>query len=249
MKIFMKQVPICSKHADTTSHTTPRHYLILAVLFFFMACWMFAIEERLEDEAVADALAPYVLRFHVLAASDAESDQALKLEVRDFFLTHLQEKLSSRPDTGKQEILAYIGENRERLENAVNAFLAQKGVHDTVSLETATVHFPTRNYGNLVFPCGDYEAVRLLIGPAKGHNWWCVLYPSLCFTEESGPYLPEDSCRQLEQMIGETMYKTLLSHQPSAPETCFQTHFEPSPEPSSKAPFEVSLYLRRFFQS
>lgn len=278
-KYFMKpHSEYYTKHSANCTKCKPsRQYLILAAIFFLMACWMFAIEDRLDDEMLADALAPNVLRFHVLAASDSEEDQALKLDVRDFFLEILREELSDRFPTmqsdnpkdakktellaaaraeseavsgtgkqksikeqksaGKQEILTYIGQEKEHLEEAVNAYIAQKGFSDTVSIQTATVHFPTRTYGNMVFPCGDYEAVQLLIGPAKGHNWWCVLYPSLCFTEETGPYLPESSCRQLEQMIGKDLYETLLSQKSSAPEITFfiRRLFQPHSQPEHPA--------------
>ncbi|MDO4325721.1 MAG: stage II sporulation protein R [bacterium] len=234
-----------------TKSNQPKQYLILAALFFLIACWTFAIEERVGDETLANALSPNVLRFHILAASDSDEDQALKLDVRDFFLETLRAELfhrfpeifpemqtdgtknASKADgeavsgtgesksAGKQELLTYIRQEKEYLEETVNAYIAQKGFSDTVSIQIATVHFPARTYGDMVFPCGNYEAVQLLIGPANGHNWWCVLYPSLCFTEETGPYLPESSCRQLEQMIGKDLYETLLSQKSSAPEITF----------------------------
>ncbi|MDO4294626.1 MAG: stage II sporulation protein R [bacterium] len=193
--------------------------LLFSVVFFLFACCFFALADRSHDEAIAASLSPSVLRFHVLAASDSEEDQNLKLKVRDFFLDTLHKALPQTAD--KANILSYVENQKATLVESLNAFLAQNGSSDTATLEIASIHFPQRRYGALCFPSGQYEALRICIGEAKGHNWWCVLYPSLCFTDESGPYLPASSCELLKDLVGEGTYSKLLSKEAKPAELRF----------------------------
>lgn len=193
--------------------------LLFSVVFFLFACFFFALADRTNDEAIAASLSPSILRFHVLAASDSEEDQNLKLKVRDFFLDVLHKALPQTAD--KASILSYVETQKTSLVESLNAFLAQNGSTDTATLEVTSVHFPQRRYGALCFPSGQYEALRICIGEAQGHNWWCVLYPSLCFTDESGPYLPPSSCELLKDLVGEGTYSKLLSQKTSPADVRF----------------------------
>lgn len=187
----------------------PKQYLLLASIFFLLSGWTLALENRITEEQMAASIAPDVLRFHILAASDSTADQTLKLQVRDVFLSTLRNALSA--DAGKQDIINYVNCEKSKLESSLNSFIKNQGVSDTVNIQTANVHFPRRTYGSLTFPCGNYDTVQIYIGPAKGHNWWCVLYPSLCFTDESGPSLPASSCHILQESLEQGTYQDMLS--------------------------------------
>lgn len=119
-----------------------------------------------------------VLRLHILANSDSEADQALKLYVRDRIL-ELDETIF-----GSAEDLSGAEENARRalplIEEAANAALRQRGSGDTAHAELTHMYFTTREYDTFTLPAGYYDAVRVTIGEGKGHNWWCVLYPPLC---------------------------------------------------------------------
>ncbi len=119
-----------------------------------------------------------VFRLHILANSDAESDQSLKLKVRDKVLKYTESLYKNASNLQDAEQLT-----KENLQEIAN--VAQKEVYDNgfsyqVRAEVKKIHFDTRYYENVTMPSGNYEALRITIGEGKGHNWWCVMYPSLC---------------------------------------------------------------------
>lgn len=126
------------------------------------------------DEGWHDKL----IRLHVVAHSDDPADQAQKLEVRDAVLAETDRLLTEATDTetARAQLAAHLTE----LETAANDALAGTGRSAQVTLQRET--FPLREYETFTLPAGEYEALRVTIGAGKGHNWWCVVYPSLCFT-------------------------------------------------------------------
>ena len=166
-------------------------FLTLSASCLALSLICFTAWTREKEERVAEALAPQVLRFHVLADSDAPEDQALKLQVRDLLLNEIRRSVPGRSD--KAQIQRYIEDHESELEQAANTFIKEQGFSCTADIRLEQAYFPTRVYGNLTFPCGVYDAVRVVLGSGKGHNWWCVLYPSLCFTSESFAVMPPES--------------------------------------------------------
>ncbi len=160
------------------------------------------------QEAMAGRLSPDILRFHILANSDSPADQALKLEVRDLIIDRISCGLGNQ--AGKDETKAWLLENKEALEAAAHEYLLARGVDQPVRLTLTQDYFPTKAYGDLVFPCGTYEAARITIGEGKGHNWWCVLYPPLCYADAMHAVVPETSKNTLKGLVDETDYETLL---------------------------------------
>lgn len=178
---------------------------LAASLTLFIAC------ARSQSESLAAGIAPKVLRFHVLAASDSPEDQRLKLAVRDLLLAEIREGFSrltpSPAHSEKANLKAYILLHREELELTAEAFLKELGSPDSVRIRLESAYFPTRIYGGMTFPCGVYDAVRVLIGEGKGHNWWCVLYPSLCFTSDSIAVVPKSSETELRCLLDENAFE------------------------------------------
>lgn len=125
-----------------------------------------------------DALADKVVRLHVLANSDAETDQALKLEVRDAVLEVAETLLKQSENRWEAEHLLR-GELAE-LERIAAETIAKAGYNYPVTVELTDTDFPTREYDGFTLPAGEYLALRVLIGEAKGQNWWCVVFPPLC---------------------------------------------------------------------
>ena len=131
------------------------------------------------------ALADQVLRLHVVANSDSEADQSLKLAVRDAVLveaTPLLEGLHD-PKAAEEALLPHL----EELTQAGKAVLTQAGCHDEITVSIEDQWFPTRSYDSFSLPAGNYRALRVVIGDGKGQNWWCVVFPPLCLasvTEE-----------------------------------------------------------------
>ena len=119
-----------------------------------------------------------VVRFHVLANSDSEADQTLKLAVRDRVLQEYGDLLETC--TSKEETLAALKNAQQEISETAEAEVLAQGYTYPVRVSLVREEFPFKKYGDLIFPAGVYDALRIEIGEAKGKNWWCVLYPPLC---------------------------------------------------------------------
>jgi len=119
-----------------------------------------------------------LIRLHVVAASDSEADQALKLQVRDAVVSSLRENMDRIEDP--EQARAYLQENLPKLEALANRVLRDAGIGDTATVSLQPEEFATRYYDTFTLPAGVYEALRITIGEGKGHNWWCVVFPALC---------------------------------------------------------------------
>lgn len=124
-----------------------------------------------------------LIRLHVVANSDSAPDQALKRQVRDKIVSDLRPELlgTENIDSARAIVTANLGRIREIAAREIKA----QGKDYPVIVELASFPFPTKHYGSFVLPAGDYEAVRVVIGSGGGANWWCVLFPPLCFVNMS----------------------------------------------------------------
>lgn len=155
----------------------------------------------------SEQLAGQVLRFHVLADSDSEKDQQVKMQVKSAVISYLQEEMGEKRSLSgtKEFVAAHLEEIRELAEQTVR----QENSGDAVTAELVTDEFPEKTYGDVTFPAGTYEALRICIGSGKGHNWWCCLYPNLCFTDAvCGQVVPEDK-EELEGVLDEDAYEMI----------------------------------------
>ena len=143
--------------------------LIALLVSFAWGTWADRTQQQLSDK---------VLRLHVLANSDSEADQALKLKVRDSVLEAASAILADCPDreTAEQRLSAALPE----IEDAARARIAAEGGKQTVTAELRPTVFPTREYEDFTLPAGEYLALRVVLGEGEGHNWWCVVFPPLC---------------------------------------------------------------------
>lgn len=128
--------------------------------------------------AQSDNLQGQVLRLHILANSDQAFDQQIKLEVRDAILRELGDALAKSPDRDEAEQTAQT--LLPKAEEIARRVIRENGYDYPVQARLVNMHFDTRSYGAITMPAGDYDAVRITIGEAQGHNWWCVLYPPVC---------------------------------------------------------------------
>ena len=186
-------------------------------LFLCLTCLLLAFlftmaGQRQSDEAMAARIAPEILRFHVLAISDSDEDQQLKLRVRTLLLDSIYEKLGENAslDDTKEYVLA----NKDSLEQEAEDYMKAEGYDYPAHMEVTECYFPTKTYGDMVFPCGTYDAVRVEIGKGKGHNWWCVLYPPLCFVDSTYAVVPDSSREILRESLDAADYQALLKKQP-----------------------------------
>lgn len=132
---------------------------------------------RLEDSR-------QVIRFRVIAASDRPEDQRLKLRVRDQVLELLRPELKQA--RSRQEAAGIIARHLVEIRSLAGQTLRQEGDNHQVQVTWGVTDFPAKIYGPLVFPPGEYQALKIVIGPGEGRNWWCVLYPPLCYVDLAG---------------------------------------------------------------
>ncbi|MBC8015326.1 MAG: stage II sporulation protein R [Sporomusaceae bacterium] len=150
-------------------------------LFIFVAVgWGFLLSQDKQNLSVSWGKED-LIRLHVLANSDSPSDQQLKLKVRDAIIAYLApylEHTATKADA-KQLVL----EHKDQLTDVAAQTLTMNGADYPVNIQIGLFDFPIKSYGSLVLPAGKYEAVRVLVGNAEGKNWWCVLFPPLCFVD------------------------------------------------------------------
>ena len=171
----------------------------LLVIFIFIAGgWSFLLYQDKQDLPVA-CNKKDLIRLHVLANSDSPSDQQLKLNVRDAVIAYLAPYLehAATKTVARQIVL----EHKDKLIDIAKQTIVKNGADYPVDIQIGMFDFPIKSYGTLVLPAGNYEAVRILIGRAEGKNWWCVLFPPLCFVDitYAGAILPKDLADKVEQ--------------------------------------------------
>ncbi len=158
---------------------------LICALVFTMVLSLAGFTEK------CNTLRDRVLRLHILANSDSEQDQAIKLMVRDRLL-ELSEGLYDTLDT-KEQAIEITKSNREKLIAAAEETIRNAGGNEAVDISIGKAYFNTRVYENYTLPAGEYNAVCVKIGKAKGKNWWCVMFPSICIPAASASHDLEEA--------------------------------------------------------
>ena len=189
-----------------TRKTVNQILFFICTLILITGCYSFAVNYA-KQQAV-EAISAKVLRFHVIAKSDSADDQRRKLLVRDAVGEWMSLKLSDAKD--KEECEKIIEESKERIQVIAEQVLAKDGMPETVQVRLADVEFPDKVYGDYEFPAGTYRALQIIIGEGEGHNWWCVLYPNLCFSAEGYDVTGDGAKEELSKVLSPSEYKSLL---------------------------------------
>ena len=158
--------------------------IILICLYTFFCAYSYV-------QAVSCDLKSSVLRLHVIANSDSKEDQNLKYIVRDSLLQYMNELCSNC--ASKEEAIEIAKSHLDDFNTIAKNTIINEGYSYNVDVEIGEFDFPTKNYGDVSFPAGNYDALRVKIGKAEGQNWWCVMFPPLCFVDISSGTIPEDS--------------------------------------------------------
>ena len=145
----------------------------------------FILTGYLGEETATDKSETYnnLLRFHVIANSDSETDQNLKRDVRDRILEEFGHILAESDNISQTKTM--VLENLAEIEEAARGEVVRQGFSYPVKAMLGEFDFPVKSYGSLILPAGRYEALRIVVGAGKGQNWWCVLFPPLCFVDIS----------------------------------------------------------------
>ena len=158
-------------------------------------------------EAVSTDISDSVFRLHVIANSDSDEDQSLKYKVRDNLLKYMNNICSNC--TSKQEAINLVTEHQEEFKQVALDTIKNEGYSYNVKINIGNFEFPTKQYGDISLPAGYYDALRVEIGEAKGRNWWCVMFPSLCFIDVSSGIVPEESKEELQNILSDEEYSII----------------------------------------
>lgn len=163
-------------------------------------------------DAVSNNISDSVFRLHIIANSDSDEDQNLKYMVRNEILTYINQYGDSF--NNKEDIINFINENNEEIQHIAQKSVYNNGYEYPVSIEVGNFSFPTKTYGDISLPAGYYDALRIKVGKATGQNWWCVMFPTLCFVDLTSGIVEDDSKEVLETSLNDEEY-ALISTQDS----------------------------------
>lgn len=181
--------------------TSSKTLIAFAAIIIGLICtYLFSPEAQAQD-TMQKEIASKIIRFHVRANSDSSEDQQLKLMVKDAVVTYLSEQMKA--SESKEDSLAYIEAHIKEIEDVALQVIKEQGYDYTVNAYITTEYFPTKSYGDVTIPCGEYDAFRIDIGANTGQNWWCILYPPLCFVQGSYGVATDESKMLLKNVLDE----------------------------------------------
>ena len=174
--------------------------MIRGVLFLIVILGGITVKQRYTSYKIQQNLKNNLIRFHVRANSDSRFDQACKLKVRDAVISKVS-RMMDQADT-KEEAFHILNQQKNRIKNTAQEILKKEGVKQKVSVHFVQEKFPEKKYGQYTFPEGNYDALRIDLGEAKGHNWWCVMFPDLCVTKDDKVRINNTARKKMEKLLG-----------------------------------------------
>lgn len=164
--------------------------LILLFLFFNIQNYASAVSTELKEN---------IFRLHIIANSNSKKDQELKIKVRDVIIEYLNN--IETDFNSKNEMINYVQTHIEEIKSLVKKTIKENNFDYKVSIEIGESYFPTKYYENISLPAGIYDAIKIKIGDAKGENWWCSLFPPLCFNNFSNGFISTSNSKSLEKNL------------------------------------------------
>ncbi len=174
--------------------------IILLCLYIFLSAYSYV-------NLISNDLRNNVFRLHVIANSNSEEDQNLKYVVRDNLIKYMNsicDNISS-----KEEAIKIVSSHLTDFTNIANKTIKESGFSYNANVEIGNFNFPTKTYADISFPSGYYDALKVKIGKAEGQNWWCVLYPALCFVDVTSGFVPKESKEELENNLTSEEYQLI----------------------------------------
>lgn len=164
------------------------------LLFIYTSICAFSYAEYISTD-----ISNSVFRLHVLANSDSKEDQDLKYKVRDSLLNYMNSICNNC--SNKEEAISLVEKNKDMFKQVALDTIHNEGYNYDVNINIGNFDFPTKTYGDISLPAGSYDALRVEIGEAKGQNWWCVMFPPLCFVDVSSGIVPDESKEILDENL------------------------------------------------
>ncbi len=173
---------------------------LLLSLFIFISAFSYV-------NAVSNHISDSVFRLHILANSNSVEDQALKYKVRDAVIEKMH-SLSPLCST-KEEVIQLARENLDEIKKIAQETINSNGYLYPVSVSIGNYSFPTKEYGDISLPAGYYDAIKIEIGSATGQNWWCVMFPPLCFVDVSTGVVPDESKEMIHSKLSDEEFEII----------------------------------------
>ena len=184
-----------------------KNHKIKACLFFAVLAMGVLGIGKMVSEHIKNNLKDNVIRFHVRANSDSKKDQTDKLKVRDAVIEYMGPYMEQAQS--KEKAVKILEEQKEEIKKTAIHTLRNLGNNSQVNVYFTTEVFPEKDYGQYCFPEGIYDAIRIDIGKAKGHNWWCVMFPDLCITKDDKVKVNQKAKDKMERILGERTVKAI----------------------------------------
>lgn len=188
-------------------------YFWIGLLLFLTGCSYHEADDLKASlvESTQESIADKVLRLHIVADSNSELDQQIKLEVKDAVVTYLEPYLADI--TTKEAAKEAIESHLDDLSALAAEILAEKNFPYSATASLGISYFPVKTYGDLTLPAGNYDALEIRLGNAAGKNWWCLVFPQLCFVDITYGTLPEESKENLREILSEEEYRLVLGEE------------------------------------
>lgn len=181
---------------------------ILKIIIIFLLLFLFIfLNIKNYVSAVSYELKENIFRLHIIANSNSIEDQNLKLKIRNKIINYM----NNIKTNSKEETIKIISSNIAEIETIVKNTIKENNFNYDVSIEIGEFYFPTKYYGNISLPAGIYDAIKIKIGKAEGENWWCSLFPPLCFTDISSGIIDEETEKKLENNLDNEEFLLITS--------------------------------------
>ena len=169
------------------SNSKFKRFILVSALLILYVC----ISAVSYTHAVTTDIADSVFRLHVIANSDSAEDQNLKYIVRDKVIEYMSS--ISQNASSKEDVIEIAKANLDKIQAIASQTIRENGYTYSVNVEVGNFSFPSKRYGDITLPTGYYDALRIKIGEAEGQNWWCVMFPPLCFVDVTSGVVPDES--------------------------------------------------------
>lgn len=185
-----------------------RNFFDTVMLLMFLAFGCIWMCHTYKNQQTQLHIAEKILRFHVRANSNSDQDQELKLKVRDAVGAYMNQELAGI--NSLEECKQIVQNHLPDIIQTAKKIIEREGYDYPVTAKVETVNFPQKTYGQYTFPPGPYQALNVVIGKGKGHNWWCVMYPNMCFHGAVYEVPDENANQSLQHALSEDEYAAVL---------------------------------------
>ena len=175
---------------------------LLFIVYLFFTVFSYS-------NAVSTGISENIFRLHIIANSDSNEDQKLKYLIRDELIKYMNSICKNI--SSKEEVMKIVKEHKENFYNIAKQVIKENGFNYDININIGNFSFPTKTYGDISLPSGFYDALKVEIGSSSGQNWWCVMFPSLCFVNINEGIVPEKSKENLQNNLEEENYNLISS--------------------------------------